>query len=435
MADGPQNYTVRAILERLGSTPLEEYIGNEGDLFYDVYRRELKISDGKTPGGNTIRGLHSAGGGAEGNPIPMAFGIVQDSSIKNSGSISIVKNSTGVYDVTFGLAMEDTEYMVFGDSGYIDDANVTMEVTNKTVNGFTVTVRNSSNNVSTSRVGFLIYSSNPSAMLRGDAGSSGVSGTSGTSGTSGSSGVDGPTGQTGPAGPLGPTGPAGPTGPTGAQGPAGADGDRYTSNSTTSVSFTSGQKTLIIGNGLAFGAGQPIMITDTNNVANQLDCTVVSYNSSSGQLIVDVSSVAGGGGTFSSLTITLSGAPGLSGSSGSSGTDGATGNTGPAGPQGATGPQGPTGPTGSQGPQGATGPAGPQGATGPQGPQGVAGPAGTSGTDGATGATGALGPVGPAGPQGPQGVTGPQGPQGVTGPQGPQGLHGSSGSSGGVGPQ
>ena len=213
-----KNYTVRAIIEKLGSTSIENYIGTEGDLIYDPVDRELRISDGKTKGGNVIRGLQAAGGGAEGNPIPLAFGIVQDSSIKKSDTINISKTSTGVYDVTFVLAQEDTEYMVFGDSGNIDDNQVKMKVTNKTVNGFTMTVTNNSNSPITSRVGFLIYSSSPSANLIGQPGSSGVSGTSGSSGSSGTSGVDGatgPQGNTGPTGPQGSTGPTGPIGPTG----------------------------------------------------------------------------------------------------------------------------------------------------------------------------------------------------------------------------
>ena len=228
--------------------------------------------------------------------------------------------------------------MVFGDSGNIDDNQVKMKVTNKTVNGFTMTVTNNSNSPITSRVGFLIYSSSPSANLIGQPGSSGVSGTSGSSGSSGTSGVDGATGPQGNTGPTGPQGSTGPTRPTGTTGPQGESGDQYTTTSTSSIVFGLGQKTLQVESGLAYAVGQPIMITHTTNAYNKLDCTVISYNSSSGQLVANVDVVSSGGGTFNSLTITLSGASGLDGSSGTSGNDGATG------PQGATGPAGPTGP-------------------------------------------------------------------------------------------
>ena len=43
MTDGASNVTYRAYIEKLGGTKADEYVGNEGDLFYDrtngrVYR-------------------------------------------------------------------------------------------------------------------------------------------------------------------------------------------------------------------------------------------------------------------------------------------------------------------------------------------------------------------------------------------------------------
>jgi hypothetical protein len=81
--------------------------------------------------------------------------------------------------------------------------------------------------------------------------------------------------------------------------------------------------------------------------------TVTNYNSGTGQLTVNITSVTGSG-TYTSWTINLAGA---------AGSPGATGATGIAGPTGATGVTGPTGATGV----GATGATGLTGATGPAG--------------------------------------------------------------------
>lgn len=68
-----------------------------------------------------------------------------------------------------------------------------------------------------------------------------------------------------------------------------------------------------------------------------------------------------------------------------------------------SGPAGVTGPAGPQGPQGVPGPLGP---TGPQGPQGTQGQQGIQGPPGPTGSQGPQGAPGPQGPQGPQGIPG-----------------------------
>ena len=48
------NTTYRFLVEKLGSSNPEEFIGNEGEVFYDPSVPALKISDGSTPGGITI---------------------------------------------------------------------------------------------------------------------------------------------------------------------------------------------------------------------------------------------------------------------------------------------------------------------------------------------------------------------------------------------
>ena len=46
-----QNTTFRVFVEKLGSSEAADFIGNEGDLFYDPNDAELRLSDGSTPGG------------------------------------------------------------------------------------------------------------------------------------------------------------------------------------------------------------------------------------------------------------------------------------------------------------------------------------------------------------------------------------------------
>lgn len=45
------NTTYRFFVEKLGDSDPEEFIGNEGELFYDPVGQSLRLSDGETPGG------------------------------------------------------------------------------------------------------------------------------------------------------------------------------------------------------------------------------------------------------------------------------------------------------------------------------------------------------------------------------------------------
>jgi len=251
---------------------------------------------------------------------------------------------------------------------------------------------------------------------------------------------------------------------SGATGATGLDGDRYSTTSTTSLTIGAGTKTLTVEPGLAWTITQPLIIAA--DVNNNMTGTVISYNSATGVLEVDIDVVLGSG-TYDNWTINLTGAAGVVGATGATGVIGATGlgatgltgatglrgATGPVGPPGSTGPQGdPGGATGSTGAtgSGATGATGPIGLTGPQGatgtpgsPGGATGATGIQGPLGATGATGLLGPIGATGPQGipgtPGGATGATGLQGATGllgatgPQGATGLLGATGIQGPAG--
>jgi hypothetical protein len=211
-------------------------------------------------------------------------------------------------------------------------------------------------------------------------------------------------GPAGPAGPQGPAGPAGPQGTQGIQGPVGAAGiagTGYKATSTTSLSISTGSKTLTTQSGLAYSVGARVRISYVTNSANYMDGQVSSYTATS--MVVSVDAI-GGSGTYANWNINVVGPQGVQGPAGPQGTAGLTGPQGPAGPAGNQGPAGPQGAQGAQGPQGLTGPQGLKGDIGPAGPQGIQGLQGDTGPAGVAGPQGLPGPQGPAGPQGPPGA-------------------------------
>lgn len=178
------------------------------------------------------------------------------------------------------------------------------------------------------------------------------------------------------------------------------------------------------------------------NADNYVIGTVNSYNPSTGELDITVTTSVGSG-TFNSWTVNLSGFAGSAGtagtagtsassgtsgtagtsaSSGTSGTSASSGSSGTSGTAGTDGSTGTSGTNGTSGSSGATGPQGPTGPTGATGPSGTSGSSGVSGVNGPTGPTGATGPTGPTGPPG-NPTPGPTGPPGPTGAQGPQTVY------------
>jgi hypothetical protein len=121
---------------------------------------------------------------------------------------------------------------------------------------------------------------------------------------------------------------------------------------------------------LDYSTAQTLIIA--NSLSNHMHGEVVSYNQTTGALVIDLNKKTGSG-TFSSWEINLDGAVGIQGIQGVTGATGATGAQGPQGIQGiqgdigVTGPTGPTGPTGATGATGSIGPTGATGATGPEG--------------------------------------------------------------------
>ena len=192
--------------------------------------------------------------------------------------------------------------------------------------------------------------------------------------------------------------------------------------------------TFTVQTNLSFSVNDFVQLTANAN--NYIIGRVVSYNPSTGALVITpLQSV--GSGTYSSWTAALTGPWGSSGTAGTSGTVGTSGNRGSANSSGnngssafagssgssglsrAAGTPGASGLSRASGASGANGPTGPTGAQGPTGGQGPLGPRGTSGSSGVNGGPGPTGPQGFTGPTGPTGPTGAPGPQGPTGPQGP----------------
>ncbi len=227
-------------------------------------------------------------------------------------------------------------------------------------------------------------------------------------------------------GPAGVDGATGPSGADGATGPTGPVGDRYSTTSSDNLTIQLGPPTVCfdVETGLAYSTGQTIIIA--YDIGNSMEADVISYNALTGELCVNVTSITGGG-SYSSWSVNMSGAPGPAGPIGPTGPTGVTGNTGITGATGPTGVTGNTGLTGATGPTGVTGNTGLTGATGPTGVTGNTGLTGATGPTGVTGNTGLTGATGPTGVTGNTGITGATGPTGVDGATGPTGSTGADG--------
>jgi hypothetical protein len=161
----------------------------------------------------------------------------------------------------------------------------------------------------------------------------GEQGAQGATGPQGVQGSQGPTGLTGAQGSTGATGPTGPQGPTGLNG---QPGDKYhtTSNSTLTIA-ANGTITAITNDlGLDYSTAQTVILA--YDLSNHMHGDVVSYDQTTGALVVDLQHKSGSG-TYSSWEINLQGAVGVAGPQGPTGATGATGAQGPQGIQGNTG--------------------------------------------------------------------------------------------------
>ncbi len=383
----------RKIRAGLVNADIEQFIGEVGNLFFDIETGILRLSNGVTPGGNVVSG--TGGGDVDLSEVDQHIIPSQDitfdlgSETNRWRDLYLSGDTIKLGNATIRAAGDGVALPTGSTSGGVLIGSIRVLGTAATVlalpldpmpeigDAYVVTEFNPAR----------LYSYNGTEFVnlgnfQGPTGATGPQGETGPTGATGATGADsvipGPEGATGPAGPTGATGPQGPKGDTGADsvipGPTGATG-----------------------------------------------------------------------------------ATGSQGATGATGSQGATGPQGPQGPQGNTGPAGPqgvTGDTGSQGPEGATGSTGATGPQGPQGEQGIQGPKGDQGDDGTSvqlkGAVattadlnnivdkivGDLYVVSETGDgyvwNGTQWTnTGPiRGPEGATGPQGATGPTGATGDSG-----
>jgi hypothetical protein len=152
------------------------------------------------------------------------------------------------------------------------------------------------------------------------------------------------------------------TGPSGTSGTSGYSGDKYLTTSTSS--FTLGTSTtLTVGTGLSYTVAQDIIIA--HDIDNHQTAMVLSYNSTTGVLVIGPPFSVTGSGTYTSWFVNLDGAAGGNGTSGTSGLQGTSGTSGA---------------RGTSGTSGSSGTAGSSGITGTSGVSGTAGVSGTSGT-------------------------------------------------------
>jgi hypothetical protein len=73
------NTTYRVLVEKLGDSDPSQFIGNEGEVFYDPNNPILKLSNGTTPGGLSVGG--EGGDGSETDPL---FSVSAASTITNT---------------------------------------------------------------------------------------------------------------------------------------------------------------------------------------------------------------------------------------------------------------------------------------------------------------------------------------------------------------
>jgi hypothetical protein len=106
----------------------------------------------------------------------------------------------------------------------------------------------------------------------------------------------------------------------GATGATGAAGDKYTTSSTTSLSLTTGVKTLTVAANLALSVGQNVVLA--YDVDHRMTGIVNAYTANTGVLEVDVVKVLEGTGTYASWAISLDGAVGQVGATGAVGPTG-----------------------------------------------------------------------------------------------------------------
>ena len=110
------NSTFRAYIEKLGATEAANFIGNEGDLFYDPNTASLRVSDGTTPGGIPVAGVTTVSGPIQQSLVPDADNAYDLGSPTNQWRDLYLTNNT--------MYMGGTKVSIASSSLAVDDQPV-----------------------------------------------------------------------------------------------------------------------------------------------------------------------------------------------------------------------------------------------------------------------------------------------------------------------
>jgi hypothetical protein len=313
----------RKIQASLVKSDIEEYVGELGQLFFNIETGELRLGDDVTPGGLPIFGMGSS------SVLVNVIGAVDresDLELDYSG------------DVGDSVFVDETkDFYVWNGSKWINVGPIKGDI------GFT------------GSQGDIGYTGSRGMGFTGSQGYTGSQGERGTRGFTGSVGFVGSIGFTGSQGERGYAGSRGFTGFVGSQGDTGLAGNQG------EFGYTGSQGEFGYTGSRGF----------TGFVGSQ---GIIGFTGSRG-----FTGSQGFAGSQGELGYTGSqGARGGRGYVGSQGSDGVTGFTGSQGDTGFTGSQGDTGFVGSQGELGYTGSQGPQGLPGEASAIGYTGSAGSS---------------------------------------------------------
>lgn len=78
----------------------------------------------------------------------------------------------------------------------------------------------------------------------------------------------------------------------------------YVTTSTTSLTISTGSKTLVVGTGLSWKPTKSVIIRNASSSTRRMDGTVTSYNSTTGEMVVNITSTGSASGqTFASWNV------------------------------------------------------------------------------------------------------------------------------------
>ena len=115
-----ENTTFRAYVEKLGATQAADFIGNEGDLFYDPNTASLRVSDGVTPGGIAVVGVSTVSGG------PIQQSLVPDADATYDLG-SPTNQWRDLYLTNASMYLGGTKVAATGNQLTVDDSPVALE--------------------------------------------------------------------------------------------------------------------------------------------------------------------------------------------------------------------------------------------------------------------------------------------------------------------